>query len=252
MPERGRPPVGIDSLTSVDNLAVRAATDELCLEHLIKAYKPFIYSQVKSVSGLAYVDDHHDLAAVGLVAFHEAVQEYDPAKGRFLSLAGVIVRRRVIDEMRSESRGRIPQVPLEVISPDGTEEDNYELDRATLNSYMVGVSQSLLQMEIEQLSAELGEYGIDWDAVYRDAPKHKAGRLDLLRLIAALVDDRQLLHIILTKKYLPVESILKLGILPRKKIEKTRRYIIASLLISTGDYPMLKEYLQLERGRASV
>ena len=52
-------------------------------------------------------------------------------------------------------------------------------------------------------------------------------------------------------RQLPVKYLVsELGI-PRKLVERYRKYIIAVAVIHAGDYPALQEYIHLGRGERS-
>lgn len=46
------------------------------------------------------------------------------------------------------------------------------------------------------------------------------------------------------KKYIPIAEIEKALKISRKKIERLRKYIIAIIIIITGDYYYIKEYIR--------
>jgi len=75
--------------------AVTAKTDERCFEELVRSRKAWIL-KVAAGASKHYVSDSDDEWSIALTAFHEAVQSYDEEKGSFLSLASVIIKRRVI------------------------------------------------------------------------------------------------------------------------------------------------------------
>jgi RNA polymerase sigma factor len=54
----------------------------------------------------------------------------------------------------------------------------------------------------------------------------------------------ELIDIIKNKKYLPVEKIAAGLKIPRKRIERGRNYIIAAVLILSGDYQFINEYIK--------
>jgi RNA polymerase sigma factor len=52
-----------------------------------------------------------------------------------------------------------------------------------------------------------------------------------------------MINTIKEKRYLPVSLIEKSLGISRKKIERMRKYIIAALIVTTGDYRYIKEYI---------
>jgi RNA polymerase sigma factor len=47
------------------------------------------------------------------------------------------------------------------------------------------------------------------------------------------------------KKYLPIAELERVSELPRKLIERFRKYIIAVVIIAIGDYEYIKDYIKL-------
>jgi RNA polymerase sigma factor len=58
-----------------------------------------------------------------------------------------------------------------------------------------------------------------------------------------LLSDVELIRHIKNKKTLPIIQIEKSLKIPRKKIDRGRKYIIAVLIICTGDYEFIKDYI---------
>src|SRR5690625_6528731 len=77
--------------------------DSEILNHLLKAYQPFIAKCVSSVCK-RYIDpEHDDEFSIGLSAFHSAIEIFSPVKGSsFLSFAKLVITRRVIDDRSEE------------------------------------------------------------------------------------------------------------------------------------------------------
>ncbi len=232
--------------SNVDRLALLAAKDEEVFAALLKSYEPFIFSRVRKISGRPYIDAHDDLASVGIIAFYDAVRTFDADKGSFLPFAETVIRNRVIDQLRLDARA-VPTVPLYEENPeDGTEQVSRMVDLQVYASHGEAQEADMRRMEIAALSVQLEGWGISYAQVYADAPKRESGRAEIRRAVGAIIKNPLYLESVLTKKQLPIHVIEKdLGI-PRKKLEKSRRFMVASILIASGDYPILREYLQLD------
>ena len=73
-----------------------------------------------------YIRDTDDEWSVALIAFHEAVRTYKPEKGGFGSFAGIVIRRRLLDEERRNAAygSEIPVSPEVLVGEySGDEED---------------------------------------------------------------------------------------------------------------------------------
>ncbi|MDC1542070.1 methyl-accepting chemotaxis protein [Candidatus Pseudothioglobus singularis] len=87
--------------------------DQPTQDYLLERYKPFIATTVSEVCK-RYIDaEKDDEFSIGLVAFNEAIFAYSPDKGSsFLSFAKTVIKRRVIDYIRSNSQN-VQTVSLE-------------------------------------------------------------------------------------------------------------------------------------------
>ena len=58
-----------------------------------------------------------------------------------------------------------------------------------------------------------------------------------------VIEDRKLYDEMRDRRELPIKSITENTGIPRKTVERHRRYIIAAAEILSGDYPCLSEYM---------
>jgi len=62
-----------------------------------------------------------------------------------------------------------------------------------------------------------------------------------------LLENTAIKHETLITRQLPIKILQKNTDLPRKLLERHRKYIIAAMLILSGEYPLLAEYLPFFR-----
>ena len=232
------------SFESVDELAVLAKDDELMFAELLEAYKPFIFSVVKKTSSLYYIDVHDDYASIGMIAFYNAVKRYEPDKGSFLKFAGTVIRNRIVDELRVSAKwaGKFVEVDYD---PDSEDEAPNVVDLASIKRHREQVEADERRLEIDALNEELAKCGISFNQVYADAPKRDDGRDTIWGAVKFICENEQKLQELFVKKQLPMNELEKNLAIPRKKLEKSRRFIVAAVLIRTGDYPRLSEFVRL-------
>lgn len=60
--------------------------------------------------------------------------------------------------------------------------------------------------------------------------------------IRYILSDKSLIDLIKDKKYIPAKQIIDGTHISRKILERHRNYIIAAVLIMTGDYEIMQEY----------
>jgi RNA polymerase sigma factor len=67
------------------------------------------------------------------------------------------------------------------------------------------------------------------------------------RAVNYVLDNQLLLNELRSKRKLPIITIEKNAKVPRKILERHRKYIIAAVEILSGEYPILAEYLRYIR-----
>ena len=66
-------------------------------------------------------------------------------------------------------------------------------------------------------------------------------------MVAVILKDQELQDKLRSQKSLPIRDILSSINVPRKLLERHRRYIIAAVEILNGDFPLLAEYMDTIR-----
>ena len=90
----------------------------------------------------------------------------------------------------------------------------------------------------------LAEYGIAFTELPSVSPKHEKTRAECGRAVAFLYESPRLCSEMRRKKALPIREIcLNCGI-PRKTVERHRKYIITATEVCIGSYPIISEYLK--------
>lgn len=212
----------------------------------IEEYKPFIAAAVEKATGRYVSYGQDEELSIGLIAFDEAIIHYDQQKGSFLSFAQNIIRKRLIDYYRKEKKHQI----LTYISEYSTEESDGE----EIFDYVIAAEEAqskyeqeeinqLRRQELMQLKAELLSWGLKFDDVAKSSPKHGATKSSYLDIVRYIIDRPELVKRIKTKKYLPIAEIEEGTKLPRKTIERSRNYVVAAMIILTGDYYCIREFI---------
>ncbi|NLM27522.1 MAG: RNA polymerase sigma-I factor [Clostridiaceae bacterium] len=225
----------------LEQWVLESKNDKQKLNDLLEVYKPFIMSCTQKISGrfLRYGSD--DELTIAMMAFTKAVERYSPAQGDFLNFARSIIRSRVIDYYRSQKRhsGKIVYLQQQEEEID----DSVEA-QASLTIYSEEKTREERILEIKALKEKLETYDINFYELENAAPRNKQTKQVCKKIISYLHTNQQAREHMLHSKMLPLSLIEKeLGI-KRKKFERHRKYIIAVLLIMSGDYPYLEEYVK--------
>lgn len=231
---------------SLDERVVHMSATSAGLNTLIDEFKPFITACAHRSASLDRRIERDELLSAAYIAFYEALGTYDIAKGHFLPFASTVIRRRLVDLIRKESRSDPCALPLDLQDELGAIE-NPAVMQSAVKVFNVSVQQEMLRYEIDLFISELEDWGIRLEDLLRESPKHKS-LVELYRRIAGVVlSNEDMLDTVLQKKYLPIKKISESMKISQKKIERARKYIVASVLIAVGDYDYLSEYIRVRK-----
>ena len=219
-----------------------AKTDEAAFESLVRDFEIHMRKTAYRTVG-RYIDESDDEWSVVLLAFHEAVQQYAPDKGTFTAFSDMVIKRRLIDEIRRQARRK----------------DEISVDMSAADEFLAADTtdrrqerQNALKLEIDALSEVLEKYEISFSDLAACSPKAGRTRRQCGKVINLLTSNGELLSAMRSGGRLPVKKVVELGKIPPKILERHRKYIIVAVEISMGDYPHLDEYIKRIRmeGRA--
>lgn len=207
-----------------------AANDDEKLSEFIKEYEFFI---LKTASKIAkhYISKNDDEWAIALTAFSDAVKKYEYERGNFISFAELIIRNNLIDYYRVQGRHSNKEVQVEQIEDEAIVEYN----------------DNNLKFEIEAITQVLNSYKFSFMDLADCSPKASKTKTACAKAVSYLLENQLLMNEMRVSKQLSVKIIEKNAGIPRKIIERHRKYIIAAAEILHGDYPYLAEYLSYIR-----
>jgi len=239
-------------LRELDKMAVRAASDEQALNTLIEENRAFI---LKCASGAThrYITQSDDEWSLALFAFNQAVKTYDPDKGGFLSYAQLIIIRRLTDYYKSQSkyRAEIPVSP-HIFSAEPEEDSDEDMSLRMAVAEKISVTQSnSIKDEIEAANLLFSKYGFTFYDLADCSPKASKTKKACAAAVIFLLDDPLLLSEMRYTRQLPIKAIEANAKVPRKILDRHRKYIIAAAEILSGEYPCLAEYMQSIRKELS-
>lgn len=218
--------------------------DQALQNQLINQYKPFVAKTVSSVCK-RYIDETDDEFSIGLIAFNDAIEKYSPEKGNsLLAFAELIIKRKVIDYIRKEARN------AQTVNMDMQEHEEGEASQSkieadlSIDEFQRQIEQEQRQEEILHFKRVLEEFHLSLPDLVKNSPKHADARQNAIQVAQTLVAHDDLRKILFQKKQLPVKQLEKLVSVSRKTVERNRKYIIAMVIILTGDYLYLKDYIK--------
>lgn len=221
--------------------------DQPTQDYLLERYKPFIATTVSEVCK-RYIDaEKDDEFSIGLVAFNEAIFAYSPDKGSsFLSFAKTVIKRRVIDYIRSNSQN-VQTVSLEAnfhVDDQDDENENTLEYHAAKEIYDEKAEASMRREEILAYRDKLKEYNLTLKELTEVSPKHRDARDSAVRCARILYNDPELREYVQQKKRLPLKKLVEKVDVSKKTLERNRKFILAIFIIFSEDYIYLKDYLK--------
>jgi RNA polymerase sigma factor len=216
-------------MRELDQKAIDAANDPQKLNAFIAQHELFV---LKSASKTLkrYLSKSDDEWSIALNAFSEAIKKYDYNRGSFIAFAELMIHRNLIDYFRAQGRFDT-EVQVDWI------EDSAAIDYNDQN----------LKLEIEAISQVLDGYGFSFMDLVDCSPKAQKTKAACVKAVSFLLARPILREEMRNSRQVPIKIIEKNTGLPRKIIERHRKYIIAVVEILNGDYPYISEYLNFAR-----
>lgn len=230
----------------IEKLVLKARSGDERIRHdLLEQYKPFV-KKVVSKACKRYISESMDEYSVGLLALNEAIDQFNIEQGgKFLSFASVVINRRIIDHIRKESRHNHILFSDEE-DEEGNIQENYIERKTSLEKYEIEEERKKRVEEIKEYQKFLQEYGITFEVLSSECPKHIDARENAKIIAKTIAEDEGLRDTLIEKKRLPIKELEGQVSCSRKTIERNRKYIIAIALIYIGEFNALKSYITPE------
>lgn len=236
----------VSTKQDIVEMVLAAKSDPDAADALISQYMGFIRAEAKKLS----FGDGEDELSVAMLAFYEATLGYERSRGSFLSFAARVIRSRLIDYNRTESRHRGHGSLNERTSDDGAE--LLELLPDTRDDIEELTVREAAQSEIEEFSRALAAFGITFSDVADNCPKQE-------RTLRACMDalnyarwDSEVLAAVEKSGKLPIAELASGSGIERKTLERHRKYMVAMLLAFTNGFEIIRGHLcRLDGGRGA-
>ena len=212
-------------MRELDKRVSEAKHDPQKLTELIQQYELFILRSAAMITK-RHVSKNDDEWSIALAAFHDAIKNYSYDRGSFIAYAQLVIRRKLIDYYRSQNKYDL-EVQVDWIE----------------DSAVVDIDENSIKLEIEAIAQVLKSYGFSFMDLAECSPRAKKTKAACSKVAAYLLKNAVLMGELRNSKRLPLNIIEKNIKIPRKIIERHRKYIIAAIEILDGDYPYISEYL---------
>ncbi len=194
---------------------------------IIRDHEPFIKATISKKLDRYIYTDNEDVYSVGLSAFLESIVNFNPAKGHFYGFASLVIQRRVSNYVvrnREYIHENIDDIELS---------DQTELFE----------EQFLLKDEIVTFERTLYNFGITFDDLIQDAPKHIDTRNRAKKIGKETSEHHDLVERLYHKKKLPVTEMCKRFMVTRKIIYGCKKYITSIVIIYIEKFDMIKKWI---------
>jgi len=233
----------LDQTVSIDEKAITAKQSKDQLEQLIAEFTPFLRRRLaKYAVHIRGAHQKEDMFSIIMTAFYEAVMAFDAQKGRFIPFADRVICARMIDHLRKFYRNERMTAPAEIegAAPSALPA---AISKISMDHYKEERENALLAEELEQFVTELGEWGITIEQLTRRSPKHERLLGACRDIVSVIAQDPEIMRTVQKKHYLPIKAIAELTGEPYKKLERLRTYLLAALIVKTGDYQYISGYI---------
>lgn len=210
-------------------------------ERLIEEYIPFIIKTVSNKTNRYIESENSDEYSIGIEAFNEAIDKYENSRGSFISFAELVINSRITDYLRKMSKYK-KTIPISQFEEG---ESNKIEDQFITDDFTTALE---LKEEIKILEAKLSEFDIAFSDLVEEAPKHKDTRANGMDIAKYIVRNRGLKEELMRKKKLPSSKLVKELQVTVKILKRSRKFIIATVLILDSDLDLLKNYISHVEG----
>ncbi|MDF2609730.1 MAG: polymerase, sigma 28 subunit, FliA/WhiG subfamily [Lachnospiraceae bacterium] len=234
-------------MRELDYLVLEASNNQAILNELIEQNEFFILKCASSVTH-HYITKSDDEWSIALTAFVQAIHNYDLNKGSFLSFAELVIRRRLVDYIRSQVKHSMEVSVDPIIFDTDTEDNDTDISiRLAVADQVARENNHSMRLEISSINDVFTEYGFTFFDLTSCSPHAKKTRTACGKAVGFMLNYPLLLSEMRSTKQLPLKIIEKNAKVPRKILERHRKYIIAAIEILSGEYPKLAEYLRYIR-----
>lgn len=226
-------------------LVLAQSGDHSARDQLIGQFMPFILKAASRAAGRYLQPGADEEISVALLAFNEAIDSYNGAKGSFLGFAQTVIKRRLIDYFRRQAPAH-REIPLSELETEDQPSHplHAQVDLMAHIRWRDKQSDEARIQEISEFRELLNSFAIRFEDLPKISPRHQDAReraLQISRLIASTPHYREHLW---DKKALPLKDLCREPGISRKVVERHRKYIIAVAVILLSDLPYLQTYVR--------
>jgi RNA polymerase sigma factor len=212
-------------------------------ESIEDVYSDLLIFSLRVASKLCnrYIDESDEETSIASLSILEAFEKYQPERGRFLPYLGRVVRNRIIDYQRRESKHKIGFARFM-----NSQRMNEVVDDSFFDNIMEDIDR---QKEVEALRNRLNDYGIGFADLLKNSPVQAASRERVKQVIEIISSNPELSRQVLEQKTLPAKELKENHSVSTKLLDRYRKYIIAGVIIITGNFYSMVPYVLPSGGK---
>ncbi len=175
--------------------------------------------------------------SIGLSAFNEAIEHYDlDRRGDFYKYSYIMISHRIVDYLRSIKRND-KTLPFSSIEYNEHFEQRYLVSNAQHQYEEVELKEDILILQ-----QNLMQFGITWDDLIENSPKHRDTRCLCIRIAKEILKDEDLYGRLIKTRKIPRSELVNRLKVHHRTIENHRAFIIAICLVLISNQDRLKEF----------
>lgn len=203
------------------------------IEYLIEKYMAFLIKTVSSFTGRYISIENDEEFEIALLAFTEAVEKYQSEKGVFLVFAKLVIVSRLKNYAEKEKKHE------KVVSLDELYESGQDFQAEEAEE-----QDDYLQQEILRYKKELLFFGLTFEKLADEAPRHKDTRETALDAAEKAGKDEEIVEETYRKRKLPIRRVAVLAELTEKVIKRSKSFILSAMIIFAKEFPSLLYWIR--------
>ncbi len=203
------------------------------IEYLIEKYMAFLIKTVSGFTGRYISIENDEEFEIALLAFTEAVEKYQSEKGVFLAFAKLVIVSRLKNYAEKEKKHE------KVVSLDELYESGQDFQAEEAEK-----QDDYLQQEILRYKKELLFFGLTFEKLADEAPRHKDTRETALDAAEKAGKDEEIVEETYRKRKLPIRRVAVLAELTEKVIKRSKSFILSAMIIFAKEFPSLLYWIR--------
>lgn len=197
------------------------------INELVKENFRFIISTISNLTGRYVSIENDEEFSIGILAFSEALEKYEPEKGDFHSFAKLVIESRIKNYLNKEKKHR------EVVSMEHLKDLGIDVCNIAENPIE---DKGELVREIHKFKKEILLFKIKLEDLVNNSPKHKDTRKFSINLSEKLSKDGEVTEFMYEKKRLPVKKISLKYVVTERILKRNKIFIISVIIIFFKKY----------------